>query len=78
MAEDEAPMLEATRKEQENLLAEVQEIKETLAGQLDDPAYENLDCRELEDLEISWEPFSRWDTDTRPSCQLRRQKQTPK
>ena len=51
MAEDEAPMLEATRKEQENLLAEVQEIKETLAGQLDDPAYENLDCRELEDLE---------------------------
>ena len=48
---EEMPILEGTRKDQENLLAEVQEIKANLMIQLDDPAYENLDSRELEDLE---------------------------
>ena len=48
---EETPALEGIRKDQENLLAEVQEIRESLFLQLDDPDYENLDCRELEDLE---------------------------
>ena len=49
---EEAPILEGTRKDQENLLNEVQEIKDNLMVQLDDPDYEKLDSRELEDLDI--------------------------
>ena len=48
---EEAPILEGTRKEQEELQAEVQEMREALLLQLDDPAYENIDCGQLEDLE---------------------------
>ena len=49
---EDVPILEGTRKDQETLLTEVQEIKDKLMLQLDDPAYENLDSRELEDIEV--------------------------
>ena len=51
MAEDHLPVLTATRRELENVIVDIQEIKDNLMEKQDDPAYENLDCRELEDLE---------------------------
>ena len=44
---EEVPILDETRKEREELHDEVQEIRESLLRQLDDPAYENLDCDQL-------------------------------
>ena len=48
---EEVSLLEGTRREQEDLQAEVQEMKNALLLQLDDPAYENLECSQLEDTE---------------------------
>ena len=51
MAEDDVPQLEATRLELNRVIDEVQEIRTDLMTQEDEPAYELLDCGELEDLD---------------------------
>ena len=51
MSEDDGSPLDAIRREQQTVIDEVQEIKDTLLSKSDDPDYGSLDCRELEDLD---------------------------
>ena len=51
MAEDHIPALAAIRRDLDTAITDAQEIKDNLMEKEDNPAYENLDCRELEDLE---------------------------
>ena len=51
MAEDAPSTVAAARKELEAVITDIQDIKDGLLEREGDPAYENLDCMELEDLE---------------------------